>query len=114
MMTPRERFNKALSFEHHRLDRLPLVEWAPWWDKTTDRWQQEGLKPMELLESQRHFGLDPLMMISAGAAAPSAPAPAMTTKPVSDSALVVSSHGHTSTRLRTYACPHPGALRGPV
>lgn len=76
MMTPRERFNKALSFEHHRLDRLPLVEWAPWWDKTTDRWQQEGLKPMELLESQRHFGLDPLMMISAGAAAPSAPAPA--------------------------------------
>eukprot|EP00047_Mylnosiga_fluctuans_P013363 m.31230 g.31230 ORF g.31230 m.31230 type:complete len:451 (+) comp4863_c0_seq1:100-1452(+) len=45
----------------------------------------------------------------AAAVAPSAPAPAaVATKPVSESALVVTSHGHTSTRLRTYACPHPG------
>ncbi len=40
-MTARERFRRALSFEH--ADRLPMIEWAMWWDKTVERWLCEGL-----------------------------------------------------------------------
>lgn len=41
-------------------DRLPILEWAPWWKDTIARWHQEGL-PRELTdgdEIRRHFGLD--------------------------------------------------------
>jgi hypothetical protein len=41
-------------------DRLPLLEWAGWWDKTIERWHSEGL-PRELTDRYdiaRHFGLD--------------------------------------------------------
>ncbi|MDR1094117.1 MAG: hypothetical protein LBL66_08230 [Clostridiales bacterium] len=46
------------------VDRLPVVEWAPWWGLTLDRWYGEGLKAGWQggggagLEIQRHFGLD--------------------------------------------------------
>ena len=36
-----ERFNSVMSFQ--KPDRLPVVEWAHWWDKTIDRWYREGL-----------------------------------------------------------------------
>ena len=61
-MTARERFRRALAFE--RADRLPMIEWAMWWDKTVDRWRGEGLEiPSEAPFTQcdqikRHFGLD--------------------------------------------------------
>ncbi len=74
-MTPRERFNRALNFEPAQ-GRLPLVEWAPWWDKTMARWQSEGLPVMEFLPSLQYFGLDPLMMISAPGASARVPQPA--------------------------------------
>lgn len=41
-------------------DRLPLVEWAGWWDKTLDRWYGEGL-PRQLTDRYdicRYFGMD--------------------------------------------------------
>ncbi len=40
-------------------DRLPLLEWVGWWDKTIERWQAEGL-PSGLSGHAicRHFGLD--------------------------------------------------------
>jgi len=41
-------------------DRLPLLEWAGWWDKTIDRWRSEGL-PAHLVDRYeicKHFGLD--------------------------------------------------------
>ena len=41
-------------------DRLPLLEWAGWWDKTIERWHTEGLPP-DLTDRYaicRHFGLD--------------------------------------------------------
>ena len=41
LMTNRERFHKVMNFQP--VDRLPVVEWAPWWDKTLDRWHSEGL-----------------------------------------------------------------------
>lgn len=57
-MTNRERFRRALNFEP--VDRLPILEWAIWWDKTIDRWHGEGL-PQELTdedEIRQYFGLD--------------------------------------------------------
>jgi hypothetical protein len=42
-MSVRERFHAAMSFEP--FDRLPMLEWATWWDQTIDRWRSEGLSP---------------------------------------------------------------------
>ena len=63
-MTPMnhvERFRAVMNFQP--VDRLPLWEWAMWWDKTIERWHGEGL-PRELtfdrvFEIARWFGLDP-------------------------------------------------------
>ena len=53
-----ERFHAVMNFRP--FDRLPLLEWAPWWDKTIERWRGEGLpencKTQE--EICRHFDLD--------------------------------------------------------
>jgi hypothetical protein len=57
-MTNRERFNRVLNFEP--VDRLPVLEWAGWWDKTIDRWRLEGL-PAELTDGgdiREYFGQD--------------------------------------------------------
>ena len=40
-MTNRERFRRTFNFEP--VDRLPIIEWAGWWDKTIARWHTEGL-----------------------------------------------------------------------
>lgn len=56
-MTVRERFRAVMDFRP--FDRLPVVEWAPWWDKTIERWRCEGLPAqLEGYEINRHFGLD--------------------------------------------------------
>lgn len=36
-----ERFEKVMRFEP--VDRLPMMEWAFYWNETTDRWYKEGL-----------------------------------------------------------------------
>jgi len=57
-MNVRERFQAVMNFQP--FDRLPLVEWAIWWDKTVDRWRGEGL-PADVAgryDLYRHFGLD--------------------------------------------------------
>ena len=57
-MNNRQRFHATMNFE--RVDRLPMIEWATWWDKTIDRWKQEGL-PNNLTnegEIREYFGLD--------------------------------------------------------
>ncbi len=56
--TARSRLLKVMSGEMPT-DRLPLMEWAAWWDKTIERWRQEGL-PSELdwHGVKRYFGLD--------------------------------------------------------
>jgi hypothetical protein len=46
METPRSRFLKVMRGEMPS-DRLPVLEWATWWDKTINRWKTEGL-PQEL------------------------------------------------------------------
>jgi Uroporphyrinogen decarboxylase (URO-D) len=56
-----ERFRAVMNFQS--VDRLPLWEWAMWWDETIARWHQEGLSPVlkcsEVIEIATQFGLDP-------------------------------------------------------
>lgn len=56
-MTTRERFHAVMHF--HAFDRLPIVEWAPWWSETLARWREEGL-PADLNDYRinEYFGLD--------------------------------------------------------
>lgn len=57
-MTAAERFRKYLAGEP--VDRCPVIEWAPWWKLTKERWRGEGL-PAELVATediQGFFGLD--------------------------------------------------------
>jgi len=58
-MNARERFLKVLNFKKPE-GRLPMLEWAPWWDKTVKRWHGEGV-PSELDGSRlaEYFGLEP-------------------------------------------------------
>lgn len=56
-MTNRERFRALMNFQP--VDRLPVVEWAPWWDKTIDRWRSEGLGDLsDRYAICEHFGQD--------------------------------------------------------
>ncbi len=50
-------------FEGRPLDRLPIVEWATWWDVTIERWIAEGLSMSERYAVTRHFGHDLWMQI---------------------------------------------------
>lgn len=65
-MTPRERFLRTVNFQKSD-DRLPMIEWAAWWNLTIDRWKTEGL-PADIGwdASLDYFGLDPLMTVGAG------------------------------------------------
>ncbi len=56
-----ERFRAVMNFQP--VDRLPMWEWAMWWDQTIARWHGEGL-PRKLTFSRvfdvaQYFGLDP-------------------------------------------------------
>ncbi|MCL2834981.1 MAG: hypothetical protein FWD78_17560 [Treponema sp.] len=71
-MTPRERLIAVLNGKPCD-DRLPMVEWAAWWDKTINRWKQEGLPAgLDLSGSLQYFGLDELRLHSAAPAVPKA------------------------------------------
>lgn len=75
-MTPRERFLAVLNFRSSG-DRLPMVEWAAWWDQTRHRWEGEGL-PAGLAweDSVRYFDLDVLVCLGAHPRGPDCPQPA--------------------------------------
>lgn len=54
-----ERFRAVMNYQE--VDRLPVWEWAMWWDQTIARWKQEGL-PARLngvFEIAEYLGLDP-------------------------------------------------------
>lgn len=58
-MTNRERLQKVLNFE--KPDRLPMYEWASWWDLTIKRFQDEGMpKDIPYDQIAPTLGLDPL------------------------------------------------------
>ncbi|MDO8686104.1 MAG: uroporphyrinogen decarboxylase family protein [Clostridiales bacterium] len=57
----RKRFRDVLSFKKAD-DRLPVIEWAAWWDATVNRWKTEGLpQDIEYSELNEYFGLDRLV-----------------------------------------------------
>ena len=53
-MTKRERFQAVMNFQP--FDRLPMIEWAPFWTLTVERWRSEGL-PKDC-DPYKHFGLE--------------------------------------------------------
>jgi hypothetical protein len=58
IMTHVERFRAVMEFRP--VDRLPVIEYCPYWDKTLNRWHEEGL-PGELTDSgeiRDYLGLD--------------------------------------------------------
>lgn len=71
----RERFRRVFAFEKPA-GRLPLIEWAAWWDRTIRRWEGEGLPAgLDWEASVRYFGLDVLHCIGAGPRAGTLPPP---------------------------------------
>lgn len=57
-MTPRERLQAIFNGKKPD-DRLPVIEWAMWWDKTVEFWQGEGLdKSLDTIGLYDHFGID--------------------------------------------------------
>ncbi len=59
------------------VDRLPIVEWAGWWNQTIDRWHTESL-PTTITDRYdicRHFGLDVYYQGHLGVTGPDCPSP---------------------------------------
>ncbi len=81
-MNNQERLQKVFSFQ--KPDRLPLIEWASWWDKTLDRWLGESAGQIPVLQAEgrdeaalhRHFGLDPLRQLWVSPRSADCPQPA--------------------------------------
>ena len=74
-MTNVERFRAVLAGEP--VDRMPMVEWAPWWGQTLDRWYTEGLPPeMPSEDISVHLGLDDMRQVRVPPLGPDCPAPA--------------------------------------
>ena len=62
-MNPVERLENLMSFKP--IDRLPIIEWAGYWDETLDHWYNEGL-PKELTDDKdikKYFDLDQYLQL---------------------------------------------------
>ena len=55
--TNRTRFLKVMAGEMPT-DRIPMIEWATWWDQTLHRWETEGMPAMDGIAAKKYFGLD--------------------------------------------------------
>ena len=60
-MNGSERFSAIMNGK--KPDRLPVIEWAPWWNLTVQRWENEGLQTKfrtyrDIYNIQRELGLD--------------------------------------------------------
>jgi len=74
-MNTRERFLSVLRFQNP--DRLPIIEWANWWDKTHHRWQKDGLPPhVTINDLYDYFKLERLECIHAPGISSTCPSPA--------------------------------------
>lgn len=73
-MTNRERFTAALNGK--TADRLPVVEWASWWDKTVSEWQKQGLDAKwDADKLYDYYGLDDLVQLWVNHKMPGFPEP---------------------------------------
>ncbi|MBN1670191.1 MAG: hypothetical protein JXR37_04120 [Kiritimatiellae bacterium] len=70
-MTVRERFRATMKFQP--VDRRPVIEWAPWWNRTVERWNSEGLPVKGQYELYEYFGLDMLRCVTFRAQTASCP-----------------------------------------
>ena len=72
-MTVRERFLTVLNGGLPP-DRLPMIEWAAWWDTTMNRWKDEGMpQNLDFRQSLEYFGLDEMYCIGCRPQIPPAP-----------------------------------------
>lgn len=104
-MTTPQRFQAVMNFQP--FDRLPVLEWAGWWDRTIQRWHAEGL-PAELTDRYdicRHFGLDLYLQQWFGVCAPPCPQPAR------HGAGILASMDEYE-KVRQYLYPRPVVDRG--
>lgn len=72
-MTASERFARYLAGQS--VDRMPAIEWAPWWHLTTNRWYSEGL-PTDCVgvdAVQGYFGLDKCLQTGVSYFTPNSP-----------------------------------------
>lgn len=74
-MRASERFKNFIKGQP--IDRLPAIEWAPWWNVTVERWHKEGLPPSltSVYDIQNYFGLDKCCQTCFGMRTPKTPAP---------------------------------------
>lgn len=74
-MTSRDRVSAVLNFQ--KPDRLPVMEWAPYWTQTVDRWRTEGLpaSATSAEEVRDYFGLDRVLSIWVRGQGPNCPSP---------------------------------------
>lgn len=112
-MNARERFSAILEFKKPE-ERLPLIEWAAWWDKTMNRWKGEGLPQMGFEESQSHFGLDPMCVLYIWPRDDGMPKPAYHGAPlITDEASYDAVRSHLFTdELIEKACDQARKLKG--
>ncbi len=83
-------------------DRLPVVEWAGWWNQTTERWHGEQL-PQSLTDRYdicRHFGLDVWLQEWFRPRGPGCPQPA-----AHGAGLIVDAAGYKA--IRPHLFPQP-------
>jgi len=103
-MTTRERFHAIMNFQP--FDRLPILEWASWWDQTIARWHGEGL-PAQLSDRydlNRHFGQDVYLQDWIPIRQPDCPQPA------AHGAGIITSLAEYEA-LRPFFYPHPAIDR---
>ena len=81
-----ERFEAAMAFQP--VDRLPVVEWAIWWQQTLEAWYAQGLPAplQDPWEIRRHFGLDSYVQLRVFLRTGACPKPAYHGGPIVDSA----------------------------
>lgn len=72
MSSVRERF-RAVMLDGDVSKGLPIIEWAPWWSETRNRWLEEGA-PADV-DLREWFGLDIMHQIWVWPRGPNCPAP---------------------------------------
>lgn len=99
-MTPRERFQAVMNFRP--FDRLPVVEWAEWWDKTIEHWHNEGLpkRCRDRYDICSHFGLDLFKQDWFPVQTPACPKPAS-----HGAAIIADSQDYEKIRSHLYPLP---------
>jgi hypothetical protein len=108
-MTARERFHAVMNFQP--FDRLPILEWASWWNETIRRWHAEGLPATlkDRYEICRYFGLDLYWQDWLSARKQSCPAPASHGAP-----LIESLADYEALRPHLFPSPDQLAARWPA